>query len=679
MIGRNIGTYQIVEKLGEDALGTAYRAVDQAAQREAAIEILRPEYSQNADLVSRLRGESAALSRLVHPAIASYYGYFQEGEDGFLFTEFVPGESLENRLQRVGGIPWQQASDLVLQSLDGLKQAHDASIVHGDVKPANIMITPDGRVKVKSFGIARMFNLVGPEYLAPECVLGKPADGRSDLYSLGLVFYQMLTGRMAFRGENTAELLRAHVEEAAKLPSELGIPIPQAIEQALMRALAKNPEYRHADAAAFTAQLRGAVGSAGMGQSPAAAPPPSFAPPTPIVAPPPPAAPASAPPKPVPPAASPQAFAPPPAPAVAASVPKGQPPPKPAPVAQKGGSKKGLWLALAGVVVLIGGSVGGYFAFKDRWKPQPKPVAQSEPIPAPAPAPVAESQPPPASEPAATEPTTLPPIETPAAAGTPVNRAAVLAALEQTDGPIPVGAVAGSRPIHYAGVLKAARIAGSGPIINDAVQKRGVNFQLSPKQTADLRAAGAQDALLRLLPGAYRAGATVASSAPAPNSPSLPEPGPPPAPPPAPPSSSNSPSSSPASTPATAPTAAPVGPPLQHLREIRRIAVLSKEPSLDEDLKKMIKAELGSKVEVVSSAALADALLRIEVVEDQAGKVGRAFGVKNKHKAMAQVVEKRQNRVLWTTEAGDRNDLSGEGGRRIASRIAKQLHKDWEK
>jgi hypothetical protein len=122
-----------------------------------------------------------------------------------------------------------------------------------------------------------------------------------------------------------------------------------------------------------------------------------------------------------------------------------------------------------------------------------------------------------------------------------------------------------------------------------------------------------------------------------------------------------------------------VGPPLQHLREIRKIMVQSKEPALDEDLKQTIQAELGSRVEIVRSAGLADAILRIEVVEDQAGKVGRAFGMKNKHKAMAQIVEKRQGRVLWTTEAGDRQDMSGEGARRIASRIAKQLRKDWER
>jgi Protein kinase domain len=669
MIGRNIGTYQIVEKLGEGGLGTVYRAVDHAAQRDAAIEILRPEYSENADLTSRLRSESAALSRLVHPAIATCYGFFQEGDDGFLFTEFVPGETLEDRLQRVGGLPWQQASDLVLQALDGLKQAHETNILHGDMKPANIMLTPEARVKVKSFGIARMLNQVSPEYLAPECVLGKPADGRSDLYSLGLVFYQMLTGRRAFQGEDSAALLRAHVEEAPKLPSELGIQIPQPIEQALMRALAKNPEYRYADAAAFTAQLRGAVGSVGMGQAPAAAPLPGVAP-APVAA----VAPAVAPALANPPAA---------APVIA---PKGPTPPAKAPVAQKGGSKKGLWMSLAGAVVLIGGSAGGYFAFKDRWKPQPKPVTQAEPAPQlapapdPMPAPVTETQPPP-SEPVSTAPTT-PPVETPStAAAGPVNRAAVVAALEQTDGPVPVGAVAGSRPLHYTGVLKAARIAGSGPIIVEAVQKRGVNFQLSTKQRFDLRVAGAQDPLIRVLPGAYRAGTAVASSAPPPSTSPTPttitDPAPPPAPPP--PSSSNSPSpsSSPAST--SVPPAAPLGPPLQHLREIHKIMVLSKEPALDEDLKQAIKTEFGSRVEVVRSAALADAVLRIEVAEDQTGKVGRAFGMKNKHKAVAQVVEKRQNHVLWTTEAGDRQDMSGEGGRRIASRIAKQLRKDWEK
>ena len=663
MIGRNIGTYQIVEKLGEGGLGTVYRAVDKAAQRDAAIEILRPEYSQNADLNNRLRSESPALARLAHPAIATYYGFFREGDDAFLLSEFVPGETLENRLHRVGGLPWQQASDLVLQSLDALKQAHDTGIPHGDVKPSNIMVTPEGRVKVKAFGIARMLNLVGPEYLAPECVLGKPADGRSDLYSLGLVFYQMLTGRQAFQGETPAELLRAHVEEAPKLPSELGIRIPQPVEQALMRALAKNPEYRHADAAAFTAQLRGALGSAGMGHAPAPAPLPV----------------------PARPQATPQA--PPPA-AAAAFVPKGPSPPAHAhaPAAQTGASRKGLWMALAGAVVLIGGSAGGYFAFKDRWRPQPKPAAQSQPPLeiAPASAPVVETVPP-LSEPAPTEPI-LPPVETPTAAGTPVNRAAVLAALEQTDGPIPVGAAAGSRPIHYAGILKATRIAGSGPIVVEAVQKRGVNFQLNTKQIFALRAVGAQDPLINTLPGAYRAGnagttagTNVASAAPPPPttgaSTPLPEPGAPPAPPSTPPS--NTPSSSP--TPASVPSTAPLGPALKHLRDIHKIMVLSKEPALDEDLKQTIKAELGPRVQIVGSAALADAILRIEVVDDQAGKVGRAFGMKNKHKAMAQVVEKRQGHVLWTTEAGDRQDMSGEGARRIASRIARQLRKDWEK
>lgn len=667
MIGRTIGSFQLVENLGEGALGTVYRAVDQVAQRDAAIEILRPEYSQNADLNARLRAESSALSRVVNPAIATCYGFYRDGDDGFLLTEFIPGETLQTRLQRVGGLPWQAASDLVLQSLDGLKQAHDAGILHGDVRPANIMVTPDTRVKLKNFGIARLLNTVGPEYLAPECVLGNPPEARSDLYSLGLVFYQMLTGRMAFQGATPADVLRAHVEEAAKLPSELGIQIPQPVEQALMRALAKKPEYRHADAGAFATQLRDAMGKAAVGNPPAGIATAQMS----VPVPPPPAA----------------AFAPPPPPAPAAAfVPQGPPPPaaKSPVAAQKsgGGSKKGLWIGLAAAVVLIGGSAGGYFALKDRWKPQPKPVAQTEPAPpqaapAPAPAPTAETQPPPSAEPAATGPTTPPVQPKPAAAAAPTavpsaNRAAVLAALEQTDGPVPAGAASGSRPLHYAGVLKATRIPGSAPIVLEAVQNRGVNFHLNTKQIFALRQAGAQDPLIQMLPGAYRGEAAAASSAPAPVAAQAPPPSDP-APPPPPPPSSNTPSSAPTSAPA------PVGPPLQHLREIRKILVQSKETVLDEDLKTALQTELGTRVAIVQNAAAADAILRIQVVEDQTGKVGRAFGVKNKHKATAQVVEKRQGKVLWTTEVGDREDMAGEGARRIASRIAKQLRKDWEK
>ncbi|HEY3741064.1 MAG TPA: hypothetical protein VGL53_14535, partial [Bryobacteraceae bacterium] len=334
-------------------------------------------------------------------------------------------------------------------------------------------------------------------------------------------------------------------------------------------------------------------------------------------------------------------------------------------------------------VVLIGGAVGGYFALKDRWKPQPpKQVAQSEPAPpaaatpAPAPAPSVDT-PPPASEPAPNKPTPLPSSTaptTPAAAGAGgggVNRAAVLAALEQTDGPVPAGAVPGARPLQYAGILKATAIPGSAPIVLEAVQKRGVNFRLNTKQIFALRKVGAQDPLIQTLPGAYREESNVAAAAPA-SAPPPPDPGAPPAPPP-----SNTPSPAPASAPA--PTAAPAGPPLQHLREVHRLFVQSKDPTLDQDLKQAIQTELASQVTIAPSAASADAILRIEVVEDQAGKVGRAFGAKNKHKATAQVVEKRQGHVLWSDEVEERQDVSAEGGRKIASKIAKQLRKDWGK
>ena len=452
MIGRSIGPFRIVEHLGESTLGTVYRAADESANREATIEILRLEYSQNADLNTRLAGVAATLNHLIHPAIATLYGFHRDGEDSILFSEFVEGETLENRLQRVGALPWLQASDLVLQLLDGLKVAHDAGILHGDVKPANILITPDGCAKLKDFGIARTLNLVGPEYLAPECIQGKPADQRSELYSLGLVLYRMLTGRMAFEGATKEELSRAQLEQAAKLPSELGVQLPQPVEQALMRALAKMPEYRWAEAAAFGAELRGALAA-----SPAPAPAPLVQVPV-------------------------AAAAPAPTQPVKAPI----PPPN-----RASGGKKGLWIGLAGGVVLIGGLVGGYFGFKDRWKkPQPKPPeqSQSQAQPVPAPAPVAETQPPPTPVEAAPAP--APPVESPSTTtpvAAPASRAAVQAALEQTDGPIPAGAVAGSRPLHYAGILKATRMAGSGALVAEAVRKRGVNFRLNTNQTNDLR------------------------------------------------------------------------------------------------------------------------------------------------------------------------------------------------
>lgn len=253
MIGRQLGAYRVVAQLGEGGMGTVYRAVDEAAERQVALKVLRT------------RLEAVALARLHHPGIPTLYSLFAEDGALYMAMEYVPGSSLEDRLREHGALPWPEATRYLVEALDAVRHAHEQGILHRDLKPANLLLTPEGRVKVTDFGIAEAVGREGsatevglagtPEYLAPERAVGRPADERSDLYSLGVVLYEMLTGRLPFVAESDFALLRAQAEEAPVWPAELGIALPPGLDQALRRALAKDPADRFPDAAAFAATL----------------------------------------------------------------------------------------------------------------------------------------------------------------------------------------------------------------------------------------------------------------------------------------------------------------------------------------------------------------------------------------------------------------------------------------
>jgi serine/threonine-protein kinase len=266
MIGRIVGNYRIVAKLGEGAMGTVYRAVDQMVDRNVAIKVLRPEIAQNADTVERFRREAMALARLNHRSTAQLYAFFREGEEFFMAMEFVSGETLEGRIAREGRLAWATALQILAPVLEGVGHAHSLGILHRDLKPANIMLAEDGRVKVMDFGIATMQNtsrltrearLVGTlEYLAPERASGKQPDARSDIYSLGIVFYEMLTGRLPFAADTDFDLICANLNDRPPQPRELGVDLPAPIEELLMRALEKDPVRRFPDAGTFLAETK---------------------------------------------------------------------------------------------------------------------------------------------------------------------------------------------------------------------------------------------------------------------------------------------------------------------------------------------------------------------------------------------------------------------------------------
>lgn len=268
MIGNLVGSYKITDKIGEGGMGAVYRGIDIMLEREVAIKMLRPELSQQPNIVERFRSEAVTLAKLNHPNIATLYSFVRQGDDFFMVMEFVRGETLDGLIRRSGAMPCDRAIALMCQALEGIDHAHKMGIIHRDVKPANMMMTEGGTLKVMDFGIARVLgtarmtkqgNIVGTiEYMSPEQVRGMETDARSDIYSLGILLYEMLTGRVPFSSDSEFDLMKMQIDDAPQPPRFFSSHIPPAIEQAIMRSLAKRPEARFQSAADFRNALQGA-------------------------------------------------------------------------------------------------------------------------------------------------------------------------------------------------------------------------------------------------------------------------------------------------------------------------------------------------------------------------------------------------------------------------------------
>ena len=251
MIGRVVGSYRIVEKIGEGGMGAVYRAVDEMLEREVAIKAIRPDLAREPQIVERFRAEAKILARVSHPAIATIYSFFYDGGELFLAMEFVRGRTLAEVLTAEGAMPWPRAVTLLCTALEGIEQAHRAGIIHRDLKPDNLMLTEAGTVKVMDFGIARMAGsnhltrtglLVGTlRYIAPEQIRGEEVDRRTDVYALGAVLYQMITGRVPFEGPSDYAILKAQIEDPPPPPASLVPDLPGWLDRAVLKALEKRP------------------------------------------------------------------------------------------------------------------------------------------------------------------------------------------------------------------------------------------------------------------------------------------------------------------------------------------------------------------------------------------------------------------------------------------------------
>ncbi|MFO1428662.1 MAG: serine/threonine-protein kinase [Candidatus Competibacteraceae bacterium] len=272
MIGQIIGGYKILEKIGEGGMGTVYKGIDILLERQVAIKLLRPELAHDQGLIKRFRAEAVALARLNHPNIVMLYSFLPHNDQFFMALEFVQGETLDKIIKRHGAMPWQQAISLICQALNGLEHAHSFKVVHRDIKPANMAVTPAGTLKLMDFGIARILqtarltrtgHLFGTlEYMSPEQVQGKETDSRSDIYSLGIVLYEMLTGHIPFTGHSDFELLKAQVEKLPQPPRSLTPQLPAELDKVVLRALAKAPENRFQNAAEFRTALENTMAAA---------------------------------------------------------------------------------------------------------------------------------------------------------------------------------------------------------------------------------------------------------------------------------------------------------------------------------------------------------------------------------------------------------------------------------
>jgi serine/threonine-protein kinase len=273
MIGRTIGKYRIVGQLGRGGAGVVYKAVDETLHRDVAVKTLNPDLA-NTEVMARFRAEATILARLNHPQIATIYELFRADGDLLMVMEFVRGESLDKLSERIGAISPERAAYVIDQILSALEHAHRGGVVHRDVKPANVMVTDEGAIKIMDFGIARVlgaeqktvdFRLMGtPAYMSPEQVLGEEVDGRSDLYSVGVLFYRLLTGALPFAADTALGMLQRQIRDTPiPLCAHRG-GLPDWCEAIVQKSLAKVQADRFQSAEEFREALSRATGPLAM-------------------------------------------------------------------------------------------------------------------------------------------------------------------------------------------------------------------------------------------------------------------------------------------------------------------------------------------------------------------------------------------------------------------------------
>jgi len=252
--------YQLLERIGTGGMADVFRARDLMLERSVAIKILHETYSDDQSFQDRFKQEARAAANLSHPNIVTVHDFGFDHGQLFIVMEHIPGKDLKTILRQRGRYSVEEAIPLIVQACAGIGYAHRAGLVHCDIKPHNMIVTPDGRLKVTDFGIARALSTImpderadvvwgSPQYFSPEQAVGEAPSPASDVYSLGVVLYEVLTGALPFTAPSSEELARMHLEENPIPPSEYIPDIPTALEEIVIKVLSKEPaaRYRTAD------------------------------------------------------------------------------------------------------------------------------------------------------------------------------------------------------------------------------------------------------------------------------------------------------------------------------------------------------------------------------------------------------------------------------------------------
>ena len=270
IIGKTIANrYEIISQTGVGGMATVYTARDNVLNRKVAIKVLKDEFTTDEEFVKRFNSEAQAAASLSHPNIVSIYDVGNEDGIYYIVMELVRGKTLKQIITEEGALPWKWSVNIAMQIASALDTAHKNNIVHRDIKPHNIIITEDGVAKVTDFGIAKAVSnstitafgttIGSVHYFSPEQAKGGYTDAKSDIYSLGVVMYEMLTGRVPFDSDTSVSVALKHMQEPPVPPMEINDNIPQAVNDIILKAMEKEPMARYQTATAMMRDLSRAL------------------------------------------------------------------------------------------------------------------------------------------------------------------------------------------------------------------------------------------------------------------------------------------------------------------------------------------------------------------------------------------------------------------------------------